>query len=614
MMRRGAALALLVFLLQGCAALRGTPAAPSAAPSTADAAASAASAPAAIEVHIDAPPRLATLLQAHLDLIRLSRLERGDVDDSEWSRLIDTAPAQARALLETEGYFSSHVTVERRGGGNRSVDLHVDPGPRARVTAVTIEVQGALDADAAAGDAHARATLEQLRERWPLPVGADFRNPAWSAAKAEALARLHAAGYANAVWSGTDASVDAATNEVRIYGVVDSGPLYRLGELQIEGLAEQDLATVENLALARRGAPVTEASMAEFQERLQKSGLFDQISVTLDPDPEQAARARVIVRLREAAMQSYTVGVGVSANTGPRASLNHVYRRLFGTPATLSDRIEYGKLHKLWNSEIAGHPGPDLYHRLLGVTVEQLISSTDAVLSQRLRLGRSQEGERIDRQFYVETERSLRHTNDNVINTKAIATSLNFAGIWRDLDSIVLPTRGYTLSTQLGVGHAHGDNASSGPYARAYARLTGYLPLGGDWHGQGRVEYGQVYMRHDMIVPESQLFRAGGDDSVRGYDYRGLGPIVDGSVDGGNVIATTSLELARPISASLPSVWGAVFVDAGNVANSVAELHPVVGVGIGVRWRSPAGPLRIDWGYGLKTRSSHINFSVGIAF
>ncbi|MDE2161157.1 MAG: BamA/TamA family outer membrane protein, partial [Burkholderiales bacterium] len=520
---RGAALALLLVGLQGCAILHRPPPAPAAA----------ASAPAAIDVRIDAPTRLATLLEAHLDLIRLGRLARDDLDASEWSRLIDSAPAQARALLETEGYFSARVTVERRGGGHRSVVLHVDPGARARIAAVTIEVQGALERDAAAGDAHARATLAQLHERWPLPVGADFRNAAWSAAKAEALARLHAAGYANASWSGTDASVDAAADTVRIYAVADSGPLYRLGELQIEGLAGQDLATVENLAQARRGAPVTESMMADFQERLLKSGLFDQVSVTLDPDPARAAQAQVQVKLREAALQSYTVGIGVSANTGPRASVNHVYRRLFGSAATLSDKIEYGQLHKLWNSEIAGHPGPDLYHRLIGVTVEQLVSSTDVVLSQRLRVGRSREGERIDRQYYVETERSLRHTDDNVINTKAIATSLNYAGIWRDLDSVVLPTRGYTLSGQLGAGHAHGDNAASGPYARLYVRLTGYLPLGRHWYGQGRIEYGQVYMRHHMIVPESQLFRAGGDDSVRGYDYRGLGPIVDGSVDGG---------------------------------------------------------------------------------
>ncbi|MBK7061025.1 MAG: BamA/TamA family outer membrane protein [Rubrivivax sp.] len=98
-----------------------------------------------------------------------------------------------------------------------------------------------------------------------------------------------------------------------------------------------------------------------------------------------------------------------------------------------------------------------------------------------------------------------------------------------------------------------------------------------------------------MAAPDSQLFRAGGDDSVRGYAYRSLGPLNDGVVGSGSSLATGSIELARPIMASMPSLWGAMFVDAGNAANDFGSLKPVLGDGVGVRWRSREAPCGWTW-------------------
>jgi translocation and assembly module TamA len=635
--RAGAAL--LAALLGGCAGLPATPSATGSAtpPATSSAkpAAAAASAGAGfalvtpaeylqqsptlgVKIEVNAPADLKALLDRHLDLVRLGKLAREEVDDTEWSRLIDAAPQQVRELLQTEGYFAPQVSLERapgRGAGQPDlVRLTVEPGPRARVSRVTMEAEGELERQASAGDAAARATLEQWRKSFSLRAGSDFRNPAWSDAKAAALTRLRAAGYANAAWSGTGAEVDPEHNKVRLFLVADSGPLFHLGALQIEGLATQDIATVQNMMNARPGAPVTEALLLDFQERLRKSGLFENISVTLDTDAAHADDAKVQVRLSEAPLQVYTFGLGVSANTGPRASVEHTWRRVFGYSATMHNKLEYGADRKAWDGELSSQPQAGLYRNLLGGTIEQLDSSTDTVLSQRIRLGRAQDTQRIERLSYLEQERSLRHTFDGVVHTKAIATSINYHGVWRDLDSIVLPTYGFSLSGQIGGGWSHGSDATSGPFSRAYMRLTGYLPVGSTWYGQARIELGKVFLRSDMVVPESQQFRAGGDDSVRGYGYRDLGPIVDGSVGSGNVLYTTSVELARPISNSLPSLWGAVFVDAGNAGNSFRGLKPAVGTGVGLRWRSPVGPLRVDYAYGREVHKARIHFSVGIAF
>jgi translocation and assembly module TamA len=256
--------------------------------------------------------------------------------------------------------------------------------------------------------------------------------------------------------------------------------------------------------------------------------------------------------------------------------------------------------------------GPNLYRNLLGGVVERLESDTDKVLSQRLRLGRSQETPRRDRFYFAEVERGERITEPDRVST--IAISANYHLVLRRLDSILLPTEGWSLSLQGGLGRSHGSNSSTGFYSRLYGRGTWYRRLGGQWYGQARLELGQVLLPSDVSVPDSQLWRAGGDDSVRGYGYRSLGPLVDGSLGSGPSLMTASVELAHPILDAMPSLWGAVFVDAGRAAASFNAINPALGYGAGVRWRSPVGPLKLDLAWGQEVRKVRLHFSVGIVF
>jgi translocation and assembly module TamA len=303
------------------------------------------------------------------------------------------------------------------------VRLIVEPGQRARISRVTIEAEGELDSGATPRRCPRLATLDQVRKAWPLPAGSEFRNADWGDAKDAVLARLRAAGYANAVFSGTAAEVDVPKQEVRIFVAVDSGPLFRFGKLRIEGLATHDENTVGYLVGARRGAPVTENLLLDFQDRLQKSGLFDGISVTLDTDPQHASEAAVVAKLQESPLQVYTFGLGFSANTRERASVEHLYRRVFGYAAQSRLKIELGRLRQAWDGEISSHPGEGLYRNLIGGAVERLLSDTDEVLSQRVRIGRAQDTTRLERLFFVELERSLRRTDAGDRNS-AIAGSL----------------------------------------------------------------------------------------------------------------------------------------------------------------------------------------------
>jgi len=605
-MRLSAALALLACaVLAGCASLFNGKADPGAA----------APATQAYRFTIEAPEPLAKLLTDHLDLARFRQATDTDrITDEELARLVAAAPAQARALLETEGYFAAEVQADRIGdaGSLPTVRVRVQPGPRARVTALTLGATGALQDAAGAGNRDAIDLLAQLRGAWPLPPGAPFRQGAWSDAKSTTIARVRAEGYPSATWERTHAQVDATDHTVKLEALATSGPLYRLGEIRVEGLQRYDADSVRRLATFGRGTPYNEKLLLDFQERVQKAGLFEGASVEVDTDPASAEAAPVLVKVKELPLQTATIGVGYSANTGQRVTFEHLHRRVFGTRWTAKNKFELGRDLQSWGGELTSHPLEGLYRNLVAGSAEKLTSADEIRTSASVRVGRTQDTPRIERLYYLEYVHAKLEATGTLSNSDAL--SANYHWVWRHIDNVLLPTDGLTLSAQVAGGYAWSSTADDGPFGRATARLTWYKPLGASWYATLRVEGGQVLAKDSVGVPDTLLFRAGGDDSVRGYAYRTLGPLVNGSVTSGRLLGTASFEIARPISPKLPSVWWAAFIDAGNSANRWSDLDPAVGVGLGLRWRSPVGPLRVDIAYGERVRKTRLHLSVGIAF
>jgi translocation and assembly module TamA len=573
--------------------------------------------PSPVKLTVQAPDDLRKLLEQQLDLARLPKLA-GDrpVSEAELQRLLEALPRQARTLIESEGYFQSRIDVQREPGEPPRVRVAVDPGPRVHVGPLRLDVHGALADAARNGDAGARAALAAFHEKWRLPSGAVFRAADWSGAKTAALAQLRAAGYLRAQWQDTEARVDARTAEAALTLDADSGPLYRTGELRISGLARQDERVVRNLADFSAGSPATETLLLDFQERLQKSGLFDGATVLVDPsttdDPDAVP---VAVQLSEQKIQQATLGVGIDANVGPRITLDHEHRRVFGRALTARNRFELGPLRRAWDGELSTQPLPGLYRNLVGGSLEQLESDSDVTNSLRVRVGRAQDKKRLSRLLFVELERSTTRTKvEPISRSQSNAVSLQYHSTWRHVDDVLLPTRGQVLNVQLGVGEARATPGDSGPFGRAYAKLNSYWPLPRSWYGQTRLELGQVFARDTVLAPESLRFRAGGDDSVRGYAYRSLAPVVNGALSSGNVLFTASAEVAHPLLARLPALWGAAFIDAGRAAQRWSDLKPAVGIGVGLRYRSPVGPLSLDLAWGQEVRRFRLHLTAGVTF
>ncbi|MGE5616357.1 MAG: BamA/TamA family outer membrane protein, partial [Bacillota bacterium] len=112
-------------------------------------------------------------------------------------------------------------------------------------------------------------------------------------------------------------------------------------------------------------------------------------------------------------------------------------------------------------------------------------------------------------------------------------------------------------------------------------------------------------------IPEDFLFRAGGARSVRGYAYESLGPREGNAVVGGRYLATASADYVHWFSKE----WGgAVFTDVGDASDSNKDWIPNRDYGVGVRYKTPAGPLALDLAYAQRDRKLRVAFSVTVAF
>lgn len=606
------------------------------------------------QLTVEAPSPLDDLLMENLDLARYQREARqaqadgsateGEGDDptpsalritrGELRRLLAAVPAQARALLEAEGYFTARVRItvdDGTGDGSGAaatsqtptpgaqvaptlVHVIVEPGPRTVVQRVQFVYEGELDTRLSANDEDARELTEDMADNWGLPQDEPFRQADWSNAKNTALARLRADTYPMASWSGTSATVDAQSHTASLFLVADSGPAFSFGEVRIEGLERQPPSAILNLAPFRPGQPYRERQVLDWQERLQKVNLFESVYVAPTFDVNHPEATPLVVQVRESPIQEASVGIGASSDNGPRVSFEHLHRNPFDLDWQVRTKVQLGVRVSDGLIDLLSHPWPGRKRGLASVQASSIEDNDNAITrTQRLKVGRLREGDRLERTDYVEALRTTVRSASDLLVADATALSFTSQWIFRDVDSQVLPTRGTTTMVALTGGHSVSALDASGPFGRVHGRFTAYLPLPASWQLQFRAEGGQVLARDNVSVPDALLFRAGGDDSIRGYAYRSIGVERDGVTTGGRVLGTGSIELSHPLWPGQPNLLGAVFMDVGDAAERIDQWALKRGHGVGIRWRSPVGPFRIDIARGVSTDEWRLHFSVGVS-
>ena len=569
----------------------------------------------AFDIDVRASEPIRSMLQAHLELQRYRAVT--DLDDAELARLVVLAGSNVRNLVGTLGYFSPDVQVRREGavGQRPRIVVQVEPGPATRIAGVSIDFTGDI---AQSGDPDALRQQQDIRDGWRLPPGQRFTQDAWDAAKSQALRQLVARRYPAGRISYSLADVDAPAHSAELGLRMESGPLFRLGEMRVSGMQRYDPVLVPRLARLPAGSIYDQARLIDAQQRLAASGYFDSVYFFVDPESDPAA-APVQVQVREAPLKKIVFGIGAATDTGPRASVEHTHHRVPGIGWRAVTKLQAERKSPHAQTEWTAVPDEDGWRWGVFGRTERVDDGALVTSGQQLRLGRSRAGERIDRNVYLQYDRASVSSSAGTVLADAStgdgnALSANYVWTGRYFDALPFPASGNGLGLEAGAGLTLGTVRK--PFVRGVVRWLGIRPLSAG-QLQLRAEGGAVAAAASAPVPATQLFRTGGDTTVRGYGYRDIGVTLPGGVVGpGRYMALGSVEWQRPITRNgLRTDWDStLFIDAGAVADKARDLRPSVGIGAGVRWRSPVGPLQMDLAYGLKAKRLRLHLAVGFSF
>lgn len=531
---------------------------------------------------------------------------------SQLPLFVERAHDEAEAIARSAGYFSARIRIEERTGADGTPEIRVDVDPGARATVgglrfVIVGVEGEVRAD--------------LEKAWPLPEGAFFVAGDWELGKRQLIDQLQQRGHFRARIVESRAEVDPDTTAAVLTVSVDAGPRLTFGVLDIRGIGRYPASIVEDLRPFREGEPYLYAKLLAFQERLRTERWFSGVSVlpdlaAIEADPAMTS-VPVIVEVRERQRKSAGFGVGFSTDQGLRGLVTYEHRDLFGR----GWHLESGALletvrHRAYVS--ASTPWDATGHRWqAGLRTERLDVSGELTDKRTLYFGRGRRTEQLESfvSLQYQSERGVVDVGASEVSTnRSAALTLGYAWALRRLDSRIDPRQGYAISAQVS-GAARGV-ASDRSFIRAYGRAMRFWPMPEASALEGGVligllEAGTVISGGRDGIPSENLFRAGGAQSIRGYDYLGLGLRVGDAVVGGRVVALGSLEYQHPIVGN----WlGAVFFDVGNAADRWPDWKPVRGAGVGLRWRSPIGPVNVDVAHADADRRWRMHFSVGYSF
>lgn len=531
-------------------------------------------------------------------------------NESERAIFMRRAQREIPELMTTEGYFSSKVILHSVSPAG-VLELEVIPGPRTVVTEVNIEFRG----DLALPEAQRLARIHQLRDSWPLQLGAAFRATAWDEAKADLLARVARKDYAAARLEASSAQVDKANASARLYIVVDSGPRFLFGELQVSGLERYEELLVSRRAIFSPGQPYDRDLLLAFQIRLQNMPQFNSVIINFDTSTEKIIPGNnagpvtvpVKVEIVEAKTHKIALGVGYSSNNGVRSQVNYQNYNFLNQAWTLSGAMVFEQNRQTVSVGLDTQPNPLGYHLTWSASGER--TQIQGLDTRGDKFGVA----RIRTLFDIETGIGLYWQQEQKYpegGIRQIAQALVLDWNWngRKVDNPLFPMSGSL--TQIRVGGASKLLLSNQNFVRSYLRHQIWIPLGEHDVVSLRIEGGYTAATTSLGIPQDYLFRVGGTQTVRGFAYQSLGVHEGDAVVGGRVMATGSAEYTHWFGN-----WGiALFSDAGGAANVVSDLYMSLGYGIGARWRSPVGPLALDLAHGEGQPGTRVHFAIAVAF
>lgn len=555
-------------------------------------------------VNFQVPEQFEALIEQSTQQIR-STAQVNDNGDA-WQLFRRLRPA-IRDALGTQGYFSPSIqrTVDESIPEDQAPPLNItiDPGVQSKIVSVDIQFDGEINADEFA------ERRERLKTLWLLGVNQPFNQADWSASKDNLLRDLLARDFAAATLSESLADVDPEKNTVALSVVYDSGPVFTFGELQIKGLNKYPEDLVSRYNTIRPGDRYEQERLLGLLADLQGTTYFSAVDVKIDADDRQPQNVPIEVTVMESDSKRLGLGAGYSSNTGFRTEATYQFNNLFDRAYSLVTGVRLEQKRQSAYADVFLPPSTRGVTDSVGVAFDhQEISNLEvdrAAIGAIREFSKGINDYRLGLNFQLEERRAL---GINFGQTQALVASSSWTR--NAVDDRLNPTEGYIAFSQLAV--ASEQFASDQDFVRVYGRVQKFWSPSRENLFSARFEAGTVIASARRDIPQDYLFRAGGTNSLRGFDFLDLGVFDQGVLVGGRRLMIGSLEYTRWLDGG--PLGAAVFTDVGDVSDNWGDFDAKPAIGVGVRYKTPAGPIAFDVAKAADQDRLRIHFALGVAF
>ena len=509
--------------------------------------------------------------------------ETGEISAGRVRALYRRAPSVLREGLEALGYYNATLTpsLVQEGSAWRA-RYSIAPGAPVVVTEVRIELRGEAAEDAA---------FIERETAFPLQPGDRLRHAEYENGKA-ALRRLLAdRGYFDARFVESTVNVSRSGGRARVHLVIESGPRFQIGEVRWPSIVLAP-ALLDRYLDFTPDAPFHARDLRALRRRLVDSNYFGNVAVTPRRDLADGLRVPLEVELEPRKSRRYAVGAGFGTDTGPRGRASYVRPWLNARGDRLETDLRVSPVQSSLGAQFT-RPLPGRWTDAVTLFSRLQQEDTDTTRATRLVVGAAHLTERWGWQETVGLEYGIEGYDvaDATQLARLLVPSARWTRVWAD--DPVYPRDGLRLA----FGLRAADAALLARTSFLQARVEGkYVRAFGTTRVITRGEVGALATGSFDKLPPSERFFAGGDNSLRGFDYQQLGPRnARGKVEGGRYLALGSVELERQLRGD----WSAaIFSDFGNAMDRWSDPW-ACGVGIGARWRSPIGMVRVDLANGV---------------
>lgn len=547
-------------------------------------------------VGIDDPVRLHNVI-ASLSVQR-ARTAEGDISERRLEFLLSRAADEVRTALEPYGYYDATIQTQvQRQGAAATVVITVQPGRPVKVTSRQIAVRGPAGSD---------TPVQRMVEKFTPRPGQTLDHRRYESSKQAVDRVLAERGYFDAKLASHRVEVTRALHAASIDVAWDSGPRYGFGTTTF-GPNQFKPGLLDPLVRWKVGSPYRAQALLDLQQSLADLDWFSTVEVAPDIDHRGNGQVPITVTTTPAKRTAYSAGLSYGTDSGAGITLGFDRRWLNRRGHRFDSQFEWAQNRKLFAARyrIPAFAWLDGWYALSTRLSDE---QTDAGHTRLAELVGSRTGRfrrwNLTAAFHVQRERYQDALYPGFDRYATLVFPAFSAQTSRG-NNRLYPTRGWGLAFDTSAGTtAIGSDVD---FAQVHARATWVHGFGARNRLLLRGEIGRVFTGDFYELPPSLRFYAGGDTSVRGYSYQEIGPRVNGQNIGAPNLLVASVEFEHRFTRD----WGmAVFADDGDAFDD--RPHSNLGFGLGLRWRSPVGPVRIDLAHGVHSASPlHLHFNIG---